>query len=346
MDGYRGAAPPYWMRAMEHHQQQQPVPPPPPPPQERVFYPLLGQQSRGTSGGGGGAPRSTQHRTGGASTGFGYYLRDQSYYPPPQGHQQHHQHQHQHQQYQEQEDYGNADSGGGYYGYASFLAQQHSSNQQKCRIARYVDMDASSHPPTKKSKGYSTVGKTAAMILNELYPDFKTNFMMNKVPHFECSFTVQGQVFSADGPNKKTAKQHACEQALRELRPDIELDMNVLPEHGEKDMQHATLSMITSFALVKVFNVPAHQLRMVERRAMNLKPGKPMQVLIQALSFYDRTMQVDVDTVDGKPVQGNSRFICRITLDNNSRLHMFFYRGVACSFENVIGFCCVEGQWR
>ncbi|VDO13170.1 unnamed protein product [Brugia timori] len=59
---------------------------------------------------------------------------------------------------------------------------------------------------------------------------------------------------------------------------------------------------------------------MVERRTMNLKPGKPMQVLIQALNFYDRTMQVDVDTVDGKPVQGNSRFICRITLDNNKTI--------------------------
>ncbi|VDN23891.1 unnamed protein product [Gongylonema pulchrum] len=123
---------------------------------------------------------------------------------------------------------------------------------------------------------------------------------------------------------------------MRELRPDIELDMNVLPSseakklatygfyapltnasEGARRKGYATCNSLHDYflrlcrereyykrqkidpqfeftelplnesdtkhqkrfrqALVKVFNVPAHQLRMVERRAMNLKPGKPMQ---------------------------------------------------------------------
>ncbi|VDK89386.1 unnamed protein product, partial [Onchocerca ochengi] len=119
----------------------------------------------------------------------------------------------------------------------------------------------------------------------------------------------------------------------------------VLP-HQKKVYSHEgygkspTKNAVIREALVDVFDVPQEELKMVERRTMNLKPGKPMQsklkhslflgvlcggniyleVLIQALNFYDRTMHVEVDTVDGKPVQGNSRFICRITLDNNKTI--------------------------
>lgn len=30
---------------------------------------------------------------------------------------------------------------------------------------------------------------------------------VNKLPRFECSFVVQGKTFSAEGSNKKAAKQ-------------------------------------------------------------------------------------------------------------------------------------------
>ncbi|VIO90373.1 adenosine deaminase ADR-1C, putative [Brugia malayi] len=271
-------------------------------------------------------------------------------------------------------------------------------------------VDTTYAPPNKKSRTYSATGKTAAMILNELYPEFKDEcsyrtLVVNKLPRFECSFVVQAKKFCAEGSNKKAAKQLACELALKELRPDIILDasvsisetkladfdfcaqqangseesrrkgyatcnslhdfflricrekerisnekfipqftfseipttdidgksskkykcMLVLPHQGkvyshEGYGKSPTKNAVIREALVDVFDVPQDELKMVERRTMNLKPGKPMQVLIQALNFYDRTMQVDVDTVDGKPVQGNSRFICRITLDNNKTI--------------------------
>uniref|UniRef100_A0A915PD45 Uncharacterized protein n=1 Tax=Setaria digitata TaxID=48799 RepID=A0A915PD45_9BILA len=366
--------------------------------QQRLFYPMLplnsGAKSKGNKISGGG--------------GVGY----QDY------------HEHYPQQQQQQQQYPGVDlNAGGYYGCASFLPKHHlQQSSLSCGVKRgrtggtfpkknRYGMDIACPPPNKKPKNYTTTGKTAAMILNELFPEFKDQcsyktMMVNKLPRFECSFTVQGKIFSAEGSNKKAAKQLACELALKELRPDITLDVTVsvseakkLTNYGFYAVQpngseegrrkgYATCNSLHDFflrlcrdkerasnekftpqftfselpttdvdgkapkkfkcmlvlphqgkiyshegygkspiknavireALVDVFDVPQEELKMVERRTMNLKPGKPMQVLIQALSFYDRTMQVDVDTVDGKPVQGNSRFICRITLDNNKTI--------------------------
>ncbi|VBB29865.1 unnamed protein product [Acanthocheilonema viteae] len=302
---------------------------------------------------------------------------------------------------QQQQQYPGTDpSGTGYYGCTSFFAKQLpqsavSSGAKRRHIAgtfpkknRFsYGMNAAYPPPNKKPRNYSTTGKTAAMILNELYPEFKDQcsyktMMVNKLPRFECSFTVQAKTFCAEGSNKKAAKQLACELALKELRPDILLDVSiseskkfgnyafcssqtngieekertsdekftpqftfselstadtdgkspkkfrcvlVLPHQGkvyshEGYGKSPIKNAVIREALVDIFDVSQEELKMVERRTMNLKPGKPMQVLIQALNFYDRTMQVDVDTVDGKPVQGNSRFICRITLDNNKTI--------------------------
>ncbi|MCP9259001.1 hypothetical protein DINM_001985 [Dirofilaria immitis] len=313
-----------------------------------------------------------------------------------------------HQQQQQQQQYsGTNRNSANYYSCAGFLAKQQlqqstvstggKRGRTDCTFPKKnrfcYGIDAAYLPPNKKPRNYSTTGKTAAMILNELYPEFKD----------QCSY-----------------KTLACELALKELRPDIMLDISVSESEAKKvvnfdysapqaewirgytfylgifsiicvpifpfqwlhvrvmfqDKEHTsnekftpqfTFSELSTVdtdgkaqknsrkvyshegygkspiknavirqALVDVFDVPQEELKMVERRTMNLKPGKPMQafaflkllcggnicleVLIQALNFYDRTMQVDVDTVDGKPVQGNSRFICRITLDNNKTI--------------------------
>ncbi|VDK73744.1 unnamed protein product [Litomosoides sigmodontis] len=305
--------------------------------------------------------------------------------------------------YAQQQQYpGNDSNCADYYGPTRFFAKPLQQSAVSCGVKRRhiggtfpkknrfcYGLDVTYPLPNKKPRSYSTTGKTAAMILNELYPEFKDQcsyktMIVNKLPRFECCFTVQAKTFSAEGSNKKAAKQLACELALKELRPDILLDVSVSASESKKFENYALCSPETNGiedkertgnekftpqftfselpgadtdskspkkfkcvlilphqgkvyshegygkspiknavireALVDVFDVPKEELKMVERRTMNLKPGKPMQVLIQALSFYDRTMQVDVDTVDGKPVQGNSRFICRITLDNNKTI--------------------------
>ncbi|EJD75490.1 double-stranded RNA-specific editase B2 [Loa loa] len=309
---------------------------------------------------------------------------------------------HDHYSRQQQQQQYSGPNGTGYYGCTGFLAKQQmqqsavSSGGKRGRIggtfprkSRFCyGMDATYTPPNKNL---------------ELIP---RPLVVNKLPRFECSFTLQAKKFCAEGSNKKAAKQLACELALKELRPDILLDISVsvsearkLANYGfcapqangseeSRRKGYATCNSLHDFflrlcrdkervsaekftpqftfselpttdtdgkspkkfkcmlvlphqgkvyshegygkspiknavireALVDVFDVPQEELKVVERRTMNLKPGKPMQVLIQALSFYDRTMQVDVDTVDGKPVQGNSRFICRITLDNNKTI--------------------------
>lgn len=279
-----------------------------------------------------------------------------------------------------------------------------------------------SYQAAKKAKPYSSAGKTAAMILNELYPDFKdqcayeTLMTATKMPRFKCSFTVQGILYEAEGSSKKIAKQLACEKALKDLRPDIQLDVpsfeqaeaekkaavmaqprrtesaengngkasskkkksdplktsNSLHDYflrlcrereakGEEKFNpefsfaevpsmnsskphlkrfQCTLVMaeqgkvythegvgkaagknaVIRKALLEVFNVTQQELKAVERRAISLRPGNPVQVLLQALSFYDRPMRIDVDTADEKPVEANSRFVAKITLDNDKTI--------------------------
>uniref|UniRef100_A0A158Q6T8 Double-stranded RNA-binding protein Staufen n=1 Tax=Elaeophora elaphi TaxID=1147741 RepID=A0A158Q6T8_9BILA len=396
---YGSSGCPSWMRVdsassdvtstISSQQQQQP---------HRFYYPMMSLNSV--------AKNKGNKISGGGGIGYQDY---QDHYP----------------QQQQQQYPGTDPNGAGYYGCTGFFAKQQlqqpivSCGAKRRRIGgtfpkknRFCyGMDAAYPPPNKKSRNYSTTGKTAAMILNELYPEFKDQcsyrtMMVNKLPRFECCFTVQSKTFCAEGSNKKAAKQLACELALKELRPDILLDVSVSMSESRKFEHYAFCSSQTNGseetkrkgyttcnslhdfflrlcrekerssdekftpqftfselptadndgkfpkkfkcmlvlphqgkvyshegygkspiknavireALVDVFDVPQEELKMVERRTMNLKPGKPMQVLIQALNFYDRTMQVDVDTVDGKPVQGNSRFICRITLDNNKTI--------------------------
>ncbi|VDM45597.1 unnamed protein product [Toxocara canis] len=288
------------------------------------------------------------------------------------------------------------------YGYSGFGALGALNNGSQMRV--------------KKEKQYSTAGKTAAMILNELYPDFKDQCTYEtlpdmKVPRFLCKFTVQGKNFSADASSKKIAKQLACERALKELRPDIVLDVpsfeeaeagkrlaameanaggdsektaakkkksdplatsNSLHDYflrlcREKEAEtgvhynpefsftelpaassakphlkrfQCTLAMteqgkvyshegvgkaagknwVIRQALIELFNVGHTELKAIERRAITLRPGNPVTVLLQALSFYDRTMRVDVDTADGKPPEPNSRFVAKITLDNEKTI--------------------------
>ncbi|VDN06233.1 unnamed protein product [Thelazia callipaeda] len=302
-----------------------------------------------------------------------------------------------------------------YYGYNNFLPKQQQSSvpytspgvkRSFSGSGTFPKKNYYEFPPKKRQKRYNTVGKTAAMILNELYPDFK-DYCTYKTVYIDFDIILRGKTYSAEGSNKKAAKQLACESALKQLRPDIRLDNptseekktvnytqhtkklesyftnfqeNIRKEYitcnslhdffarlcrdkermsGVKFSPQFTFTELTpgadcktprkfrcvlslpdqrkSFsyegygksptknavirkALVDLFDVPQEELKTVERRTMNLKPGKPMQVLTQALSFYDRTMEVDVVTVDGKPVQGNSRFLCRITLDNNKTI--------------------------
>lgn len=110
-------------------------------------------------------------------------------------------------------------------------------------------------------KKYSVVGKTAAMVLNELYPDFKEQCQYQtietpaKIPRFKCSLNVCGETYSAEGSSKKIAKQLACELALKRLRPDITLEgpsfekaeeekMNALAEQRaeKKRLEHSKMS--------------------------------------------------------------------------------------------------------
>uniref|UniRef100_A0A915C2S6 Double-stranded RNA-specific editase B2 n=2 Tax=Parascaris univalens TaxID=6257 RepID=A0A915C2S6_PARUN len=270
----------------------------------------------------------------------------------------------------------------------------------------------------KKEKQYSTAGKTAAMILNELYPDFKDQctyetLLDMKVPRFVCKFNVQGKEFSADASSKKIAKQLACERALKDLRPDIVLDVPsfeeteagkrlaalemsknsstetdktagkkkkadplstsnslhdyflrlcrakesetgvrfnpefsfiespavngakahlkrflcklVMAEQGkvyshEGVGKSAGKNWVIRQALIEIFNVGHAELKSIERRAITLRPGNPVTVLLQALSFYDRSMLIDVDTADGKLPEPNSRFVAKITLDNEKTI--------------------------
>uniref|UniRef100_A0A914R1F7 DRBM domain-containing protein n=1 Tax=Parascaris equorum TaxID=6256 RepID=A0A914R1F7_PAREQ len=73
-------------------------------------------------------------------------------------------------------------------------------------------------------------------------------------------------------------------------------------------------------ALIEIFNVGHAELKSIERRAITLRPGNPVTVLLQALSFYDRSMLIDVDTADGKLPEPNSRFVAKITLDNEKTI--------------------------
>ncbi|MFH4982317.1 hypothetical protein AB6A40_009026 [Gnathostoma spinigerum] len=259
----------------------------------------------------------------------------------------------------------------------------------------------------KPPKVYTTTGKTAAMILNELYPDFKDscNFTSvqteTKVARFRCSIVVKGQGFEADASNKKLAKQLVCEKALKVLRPDIKLDVT-FPESGseasgrskneeskkkkkadplttsnsihdyflrlcrEKETETGvkynpvfTFTELPAFdtfkpylkryrctlvmkeqrkeyshegigklpgknavirqALIEVFNVGLNELKAIEKRSVSLRPGKPAQVLLQALNFYGRSMKIEMCKVSsGKTVAGSSeRFMAKITIDNN-----------------------------
>lgn len=49
-------------------------------------------------------------------------------------------------------------------------------------------MDTAYPPPSKRPKNYSTAGKTAAMILNELYPEFKDQCNYRTV--YACMFVI------------------------------------------------------------------------------------------------------------------------------------------------------------
>ena len=58
-------------------------------------------------------------------------------------------------------------------------------------------------------------------------------------------------------------------------------------------------------------------------------------MLLQALSFYDRSVCIDSDTGDEKPVEPNSRFVAKCILDNESKhafaacfVFVFFIEGV------------------
>ncbi|VDO41576.1 unnamed protein product [Onchocerca flexuosa] len=156
---------------------------------------------------------------------------------------------------QEQQYPGTDPNGASYYPYTGFHAKQQLQQQstilvggKRLRIGGGTfpkkshvcyGIDAAYLPPNKRSRNYSTTGKTAAMIINELYPEFKDQctyktIMVNKLPRFECSFTVQAKTFSAEGSNKKAAKQLACELALKELRPDIMLDISVSISEAKK----------------------------------------------------------------------------------------------------------------
>uniref|UniRef100_A0A0N5A8L0 DRBM domain-containing protein n=1 Tax=Syphacia muris TaxID=451379 RepID=A0A0N5A8L0_9BILA len=257
-------------------------------------------------------------------------------------------------------------------------------------------------------KKYSVVGKTAAMVLNELYPDFKEQCQYQtietpaKIPRFKCSLNVCGETYSAEGSSKKIAKQLACELALKRLRPDITLEgpsfekaeeekMNALAEQRaeKKRLEHSKMSnylydyficlcqrkealtgekyqpifdcsklpsvsmnvtnakrylctltlseqgrkytkessskiagqnCVIKEALLDLFNISLADLRAVEKTAIVLRPSHPMQVLLQALSFYDRSVHIETDVVDEKPVGSKNRFVAKCVLDNEIRI--------------------------